>query len=45
MYKINRYFDDFENIKEIENLSLNPNPTAIFYIIQRKWYKKYKLLI
>ena len=37
MYKINRYINDFENIKEIENLSSNPN--AIFYIIQRKWYK------
>jgi hypothetical protein len=39
MYKINRYINDFENIKEIENLSSSPNPNAIFYIIQRKWYK------
>jgi hypothetical protein len=32
MYKINRYINDFENIKEIKNLSLNSNPNAIHYL-------------
>ena len=29
MYKINRIINDFENMEEIEHLSLNPNPNAI----------------
>ena len=40
MYKINRYINDFENMEEIKNLSLNPNPNAI-HILEKNPEKIY----